>query len=81
MLNINRGHNQVLMEKCRRLWEYSEFIAEVNDNLAKGYPLKRAIAVAMSNCIERGVLADEVEEDLDTVKAIMLKFCDSDMRQ
>lgn len=151
MLNINRGHNQVLMEKCRRLWEYSEFIAEVNDNLAKGYPLKRAIAVAMSNCIERGVLADvllknqaevmdmllteydekkhmkairkegyeegieagreegreegrytlletqirkklakgksieviadEVEEDLDTVKAIMLKFYDSDMRQ
>lgn len=58
MFNINRGHNQELMEKCRRLWEYSEFIAEVNDNLAKGYSLKRAITTAMSNCIERGVLAD-----------------------
>ena len=46
------------MERCRRLWEYSEFIAEVNDNLAKGYSLKRAITTAMSNCIERGVLAD-----------------------
>ena len=43
---------------CFRLWEYSEFIAEVNDNLAKGYSLKRAITTAMSNCIERGVLAD-----------------------
>ena len=58
MFNINRGHNQELMEKCRRLWEYSEFIAEVNDNLAKGYSLKRAVTTAMSNCIERGVLAD-----------------------
>ena len=58
MLNINRGHNLEIMEKCRRLWEYSEFIAEVNDNLAKGYSLKRAITTAMSNCIERGVLAD-----------------------
>ena len=58
MFNINRGHNQELMERCRRLWEYSEFIAEVNDNLAKGYSLKRAITTAMSNCIERGVLAD-----------------------
>lgn len=58
MFNINRGHNQDLMEKCRRLWEYSEFIAEVNDNLAKGYSLKRAITTAMSNCIERGVLTD-----------------------
>ena len=58
MLNINRGHNQELMEKCRRLWEYSEFIAEVNDNLAKGYNLTRAITTAMSNCVERGVLSD-----------------------
>ena len=58
MLNINRGHNQELMEKCRRLWEYSEFIAEVNDNLSKGYYLKRAITVAMNSCIERGVLED-----------------------
>ncbi|MBE5891763.1 MAG: hypothetical protein E7286_00125 [Lachnospiraceae bacterium] len=58
MFNINRGHNQELMERCRRLWEYAEFIAEVNDNLEKGYSLKRAITNAMSNCIERGVLAD-----------------------
>ncbi len=24
VLNINRGYNQALMEKCHRLWEYSE---------------------------------------------------------
>ena len=148
MLNINRGHNLELLEKCRRLWEYSEFIAEVNDNLDKGYHLQRAITVAMNSCIEKGVLkdillmskaevmdmllteynekkhmkairkegyedgleagiiqgreqgaeaklgiqirkklakgksieviAEEVEEDLDTVKAIVLKLCDNE---
>lgn len=29
MLNINYGHNYELMEKCRRLEEYSAFVAEV----------------------------------------------------
>lgn len=58
MLNINRGHNQDLLEKCRRLWEYSEFILEVNDSLVKGHSLKRAINDAMKNCIDRGVMRD-----------------------
>ena len=58
MLNINRGHNQELLEKCRRLWEYSEFISEVNDSLKKGHSLKRAINDAMKNCIDRGVMRD-----------------------
>lgn len=58
MLNINRGHNQDLLEKCRRLWEYSEFISEVNDSLVKGHSLKHAINDAMKNCIDRGVMRD-----------------------
>ena len=33
MININLGHNQELMEGCKRLWDYSYFIAEVNQNL------------------------------------------------
>ena len=58
LLNINRGHNKELMEKCRRLWEYSEFIAEVNECLAKNYPLKKAIHKAMESCIEKDILRD-----------------------
>ena len=72
MLNINRGHNQELMEKCRRLWEYSEFIAEVNDNLDKGYHLQRAITVAMNSCIERGVLEDVLLANKAEVMGMLL---------
>ena len=46
------------MEKCKRLWEYSEFIAEVNEYLAKNYPLKKAIHKAMESCIEKDILRD-----------------------
>ena len=72
MLNINRGHNQKLMDKCRRLWEYSEFIAEVNDNLAKGYSLKKAIGIAMDSCIDRGILEDILIRDRAEVLHMLL---------
>lgn len=58
LFNINRGHNRELMGKCRRLWEYSEFIAEVNDNLGKDMSLDSAITTAIDNCIRRGILED-----------------------
>ena len=35
MLNINYGHNYELMEKCRRLEEYSAFVAEVRKALKR----------------------------------------------
>lgn len=72
MLNINRGRNQDLMKKCRRLWEYSEFVSEVNDHLSKGYSLKKAVTLAMDVCIERGVLADILEKSRAEVMSMLL---------
>ena len=46
------------MKKCRRLWEYSEFIAEVNDNLDQNMSLKAATVRAMDICIQKGILTD-----------------------
>ncbi len=36
VININRGHNRELMERCHRLWEYAELSAEVEENIRKG---------------------------------------------
>lgn len=63
MLNINRGHNQELMGKCKRLWEYSEFVAEVNENLEKRVSLKTAITRAIDSCIEKGILEDVLRKN------------------
>ena len=56
LLNINRGHNRELLEKCRRLEEYSEFVSHIYDAISKGMSLKRAIETAMDSCIEEGIL-------------------------
>lgn len=58
ILNINQGHNRELMEKCRRLWEYSEFIGQVRIKLKDGLEIRDAITAAMDDCQKRGVLAD-----------------------
>jgi len=63
MLNINRGHNRELMEKCTRLWEYSEFVSEVNENLSKGNSLKNAIILAIDSYIKKGILLDILVKD------------------
>lgn len=63
MLNINRGHNREMMTKCRRLWEYSEFIAEVNDNLDRNMTVKAAIRKAIDSCIENGILEDVLRKN------------------
>ncbi len=58
VININRGYNRELMEKCHRLWEYSELLAEIEGNMAKGMGREEAVQKAIDVCIERGILAD-----------------------
>ena len=58
MLNINLGHNRELMEKCKRLWEYAEFISQIRANLKNGLELSDAIRTAMNYCQSKGILSD-----------------------
>lgn len=67
MLNINRGHNRDLMAKCRRLWEYSEFVAEVNGNLDGGMSLRSSVTKAMDTCISQDILADILRKNQSEV--------------
>ena len=72
MININLGHNQELMEGCKRLWDYSYFVEEVNQNLDKGYTLETAIKQAMDACVEKGVLLDILEKSRNEVYNMLL---------
>ena len=58
MLNINRGHNSELMKGCRRLWEYSEFIGYIQDNISNGLTVREAVNKAMDTCQKLGILSD-----------------------
>ena len=72
ILNINRGHNQEIMEKCRRLWEYSEFTAEIDDNVGKGLSLQEALQKAIDCCIERDILKDILLKEKGEVQHMIL---------
>lgn len=73
MLNINYGHNKALMEKCRRLEEYSLFVASARAHLSKGKDLETAISDAVDECIDRNILKDILTEQKSEVIQMVLE--------
>lgn len=57
IININYGHNQKLMEKCRSLSEYAFFVAEVRKNL-ETMSMEEAVRTAVEECIAQDILKD-----------------------
>lgn len=58
MININAGHNEGLMKRCPKLYEYSLFIEEIRLNQKKKMSLKEAVETAVDSCIAKGILRD-----------------------
>lgn len=71
MLNINPGNNGELMAKCRTLKEYSEYVACVR-GYAKKEPIEEAVDHAVTECIQKGILADFLTEQRSEVKAMSI---------
>ena len=57
VLNINKGHNGELMEKCRQLEGYSYFINAVREYLGSGYDLESAVDQAIDECVSKDKIA------------------------
>lgn len=58
LLNINYGHNVELMDKCKRLRDYSLFIFYVRKNQLEGMSLVEAVDSAIDQCIDEDVMKD-----------------------
>ena len=57
MLNINEGHNLILMEQCKILREYAQYVAKVREYTCMGLELNEAVERAVEECIKVGILA------------------------
>ena len=57
-LNVNYGHNQEIMSRCRKLYEYSYLIDRIRAGVCAGKTTEEAVDEAVQQCIEEGVLAD-----------------------
>lgn len=67
VININRGHNRELMDKCRRLWEYSEFVSEIEENILAGQSREEAVQTTIEHCIREGILSDILKTEKSEV--------------
>lgn len=56
MLNINAGHNEVLLQKCKELGAYSAYISRVHSNIADGMSKDEAINEAVEFAIKENLL-------------------------
>ena len=64
-----------LLEKCRRLEEYSEFVSRIHDALGRGMSLKHAIETAMDSCIEEGILKDVlIRQKTEVMHMLLTEF-------
>lgn len=78
LLNINYGHNQELMEHCRRLKEYSLFIHHIRMNVKNGLTLSVAIHTAIETCIKEHVLEAFLIKHYAEVESMVLTSFDQE---
>ena len=75
MLNLNYGHNLVLMEKCQRLKEYSIFVDTVKSYCKGTNDLRYAVTKAVDFCIENGILRDVlVKHKAEVISMVLTSF-------
>lgn len=72
MININKGHNQELMEKCRMLKDYSLFIDKVREYKETKSSLKEAIDEASVYCIKHDIMKDYLIKHRNEVRDVLL---------
>lgn len=76
VLNINHGRNRELMKKCKKLMDYSIFIARVREYGIVLPTMEQAIASAIKECIQRDVLSDILLKHRGEVTGMLLEEYD-----
>ena len=58
VLNVNKGHNEKILEQCEVLQGYAVFIGQIREYQREGRPLEEAIAAAITYCVANGILVE-----------------------
>ncbi len=72
VLNINLGYNKEVMEKCKKLKEYAQYIARVRKYLEDKYDIQSAIDKATDECIAEGILEQILRDNRGEVRSMIL---------
>ena len=79
IININYGYNQELLNSCKRLHDYSYFVAHVRERIRQGMKQKEAIVRTVDECIEKGILEDVLIKHRAEVEGMFLTKFDKKM--
>ena len=72
VLNINLGYNKDVMEKCKKLKEYAQYIARVRAFLDAGFDIETAIDKATDECIAEDILGQILRDNRGEVRSMLL---------
>lgn len=82
LLNINVGHNQELMEKCRILKEYAQFIHTIRSKISVGLPFQEAVETAVEDCISQNILSEILRKNKAAViDMILTEYDENEFRE
>lgn len=78
-LNINYGHNQEIMSRCRKLYEYSYLVEQIRRRIRDGKTIETAVDEAVQQSIREGILADFLRRHRAEVRDVILAEYDEDL--
>ena len=82
VLNVNYGQNKELMERCKTLKEYAQFIAIVRRNLAQGMKHQEAVEQAIDECIQNDILAEILRRNRSAImNSILTEWDENEYRE
>jgi len=71
VLNINIGHNKELLQACKTLGDYSEYVYRVRE-YAKNMSIEEAVDTAIDECIKEDILREFLERNRAEARAMSI---------
>lgn len=79
-LNINPGNNEILLEMCKTLKDYSEYTHKVRE-YTKTMDISDAVEKAITECIQEGILADFLKQNRAEAKKMSIYEYDEERQR
>ena len=79
VLNVNANHNPTLQKKCKALYDYSNFVANVRQRIKSGQERDEAVKAAVDDAINGKLLEGLFEEQKWEIIGLMLAEFDQEI--
>jgi len=71
VININKGKNEEIAQKCQTLYQYSAFISKVREFMKEGLSLKEAMEKAVYYCRKHDILKELLEKHAKEIMSML----------